>query len=93
MSFHYGDYKIEIETADAQESYKKGVIVLVTGSVTLKDNVKKKFSQTFFLAPQDSGYFVLNDVFTYMEANSSQVASVDSINEGAPTDDLTSDTG
>ncbi|KAI7985630.1 Nuclear transport factor 2 [Camellia lanceoleosa] len=67
LSLDYGNYKAEIETADAQESYKGGVIVLVTGCLTGKDNVRKKFTQTFFLAPQEKGYFVLNDVFRYVE--------------------------
>ncbi|CAL5441936.1 unnamed protein product [Camellia sinensis] len=64
LSLDYGNYKAEIKTVDAQESYKKGVIVLVTGCLTGKDNVRKKFTETFFLAPQKKGYFVLNDVFS-----------------------------
>ncbi|ESQ31832.1 hypothetical protein EUTSA_v100055271mg, partial [Eutrema salsugineum] len=67
MSLKYEDYTAEIETADAQESHERGVIVLVTGRLTGNDNVRKKFSQTFFLAPQDKGYFVLNDVFRFLE--------------------------
>ncbi|KAG2284318.1 hypothetical protein Bca52824_055538 [Brassica carinata] len=67
MSLKYEDYTAEIETADAQESYERGVIVLVTGCLTGSDNVRKRFSQTFFLAPQDKGYFVLNDVFRFLE--------------------------
>ncbi|CAG7883379.1 unnamed protein product [Brassica rapa] len=67
MSLKYEDYTAEIETADAQESHERGVIVLVTGRLTGTDNVRKKFSQTFFLAPQDKGYFVLNDVFRFLE--------------------------
>lgn len=63
----YEDYTAEIETADAQESYGKGVIVLVTGCLTGKDHVRRKFTQTFFLAPQEKGYFVLNDVFRFLE--------------------------
>ncbi|XVF11780.1 hypothetical protein REPUB_Repub08aG0057500 [Reevesia pubescens] len=67
LSLNYEDYTAEIKTADAQDSFEKGVIVLVTGCLTGKDNVRKKFAQTFFLAPQDKGYFVLNDVFRYVE--------------------------
>lgn len=67
MSLKYENYTAEIETADAQESHERGVIVLVTGRLTRSDNVRKKFSQTFFLAPQDKGYFVLNDVFRFLE--------------------------
>lgn len=63
----YPNHKTEINTADAQKSYKEGVTVLVTGCQTGKDNLKRKFAQSFFLAPQDNGYFVLNDVFRYVE--------------------------
>jgi len=66
---NYEDYTAEIETADAQESYGNGVIVLVTGCLTGKDHVRRKFTQTFFLAPQEKGYFVLNDVFRFLEEN------------------------
>lgn len=52
-----------IETVDAQDSYYFGIIVVVTGSFSGTDDVKRKFTQTFFLAPQVKGYFVLNDVF------------------------------
>ena len=67
LSFDYKEYKAEIKTADAQKSFKGGVTVLVTGCLTGKDNLKRKFAQSFFLAPQDNGYFVLNDVFRYVE--------------------------
>ena len=68
---NYGDYTAEIITADAQESHEKGVIVLVTGCLTGKDSLRRKFSQTFFLAPQDKGYYVLNDVLRYVEETES----------------------
>ncbi|XVF14407.1 hypothetical protein REPUB_Repub09cG0056100 [Reevesia pubescens] len=67
LSLDYTNHKAEINTADAQKSYKEGVTVLVTGCLTGKDNLKRKFAQSFFLAPQDNGYFVLNDVFRYVE--------------------------
>lgn len=67
LALHYGEFIAEITTVDAQESYNGGVIVLVTGYLTGKDSVRRKFSQSFFLAPQDKGYFVLNDVFRYVD--------------------------
>ncbi|CAI9111720.1 OLC1v1012011C1 [Oldenlandia corymbosa var. corymbosa] len=77
QSFDYKNYKAEIKTADAQDSYQAGVIVLVTGCLTGTDNVRRKFTQTFFLAPQEKGYFVLNDVFRYVEESEpSEVNSV-----------------
>ncbi|XP_021905244.1 putative G3BP-like protein isoform X2 [Carica papaya] len=67
LSLDYKNYKAEIKTADAQKSYGEGVTVLVTGCLTGNDNLRRKFAQSFFLAPQDNGYFVLNDVFRYVE--------------------------
>ncbi|KAH7532732.1 hypothetical protein FEM48_Zijuj04G0053500 [Ziziphus jujuba var. spinosa] len=67
LSFDYKDYMVDIKTADAQKSYKEGVFVLVTGCLTGKDNLKRIFAQSFFLASQDNGYYVLNDVFRYVE--------------------------
>ncbi|KAJ9174156.1 hypothetical protein P3X46_017215 [Hevea brasiliensis] len=68
LSLDYKDCVVEILTTDAQESFGDGVIVLVTGFFTGKDNIRRKFTQLFFLAPQDSHvYFVLNDIFRYVD--------------------------
>lgn len=96
QSLNYGDYTAEIKTADSQESYEKGVIVLVTGCLTGKDNVGRKFAQTFFLAPQEKGYYVLNDVFRYIEDKESLQTNnvlVNGINESAPEAILTAEPG
>lgn len=66
LSLNYGDFEAEIKSVDAQESLNGGVNVLVTGYMTGKDNIVQNFTQSFFLAPQDKGYFVLNDIFRYM---------------------------
>ncbi|KAH9605585.1 hypothetical protein KSS87_000412 [Heliosperma pusillum] len=65
----YGSLKADIKCVDAQESYNGGVIVLVTGSMVNKDDSRRGFTQTFFLAPQDKGYYVLNDILRYVEDN------------------------
>ncbi|XP_021733999.1 ras GTPase-activating protein-binding protein 1-like [Chenopodium quinoa] len=80
VSLNYKDYVAEIKTADAQLSLGGGVIVLVTGYMTGKDNVRKKFAQSFFLAPQEKGFFVLNDVFRYVEDEESAVPASDPVN-------------
>ncbi|XP_071720606.1 nuclear transport factor 2-like [Rutidosis leptorrhynchoides] len=67
LSLNYDEFKAEIKSVDSQESLNGGVTVLVTGCLTGKDNVLRKFAQSFFLAPQDKGYFVLNDMFRYIE--------------------------
>ncbi|KAG5567249.1 hypothetical protein RHGRI_002714 [Rhododendron griersonianum] len=68
LSLNCGQYRAEITYVDAQESYNGGVHVLVNGYFEGKDNmIIRNFTQTFFLAPQEKGYFVLNDVFRYIE--------------------------
>lgn len=96
LSFDYKGQKAEILTADAQFSYKDGVVVLVTGCLTGKDNVRRKFTQSFFLAPQDNGYFVLNDVFRYMDERESfmvETIGVSDVNEDSSMAPLTPDPG
>ncbi|KAJ0079447.1 hypothetical protein Patl1_23980 [Pistacia atlantica] len=63
----YQNYLTEIVTVDAQGSYGGGVTVLVTGYLIGKDSDERKFAQSFFLAPQENGFFVLNDVFRYVD--------------------------
>ncbi|XP_027926965.1 putative G3BP-like protein isoform X3 [Vigna unguiculata] len=59
---------IEIKTINSLDSWDGGVLVMVSGSVKLKDITgRRKFVQTFFLAPQEKGYFVLNDIFHFVE--------------------------
>ncbi|KAK8671007.1 hypothetical protein V6N13_037618 [Hibiscus sabdariffa] len=59
---------IEIKTACSLESWSAGVLVMVSGSVLVKDfSSWRKFVQTFFLAPQEKGFFVLNDIFHFID--------------------------
>ena len=59
----FSKYLTEIETADALLCHSGGFLIVVTGSLTMSDGVCQRFTQTFFLAPQESGgYFVLNDI-------------------------------
>ncbi|GMP55888.1 hypothetical protein CsSME_00020563 [Camellia sinensis var. sinensis] len=66
MSLNYTG--VEIKTAHSLESWNGGVLVLVSGSVHTKDfSGRRKFVQTFFLAPQEKGFFVLNDIFHFID--------------------------
>ncbi|KAK3405179.1 nuclear transport factor 2 [Eucalyptus grandis] len=59
---------IEVKTINSLESWNGGIVVMVSGLVKTKDSiVRRKFVQTFFLAPQDKGFFVLNDIFQFFE--------------------------
>ncbi|KAJ6807950.1 ras GTPase-activating protein-binding protein 1-like [Iris pallida] len=77
LAMNYSEFRAEIKTVDAQDSLSGGVIVLVTGYLTGKDEVKRDFTQSFFLAPQDKGYFVLNDIFRYTEKADHQLENLD----------------
>ncbi|XP_075506438.1 nuclear transport factor 2-like [Primulina tabacum] len=66
VSLNYENSRAQIQSVDAQESYNGGFHVLVTGCLAGKDHSVRNFAQSFFLAPQDVGYFVLNDMFRYM---------------------------
>ncbi|CAM6093911.1 unnamed protein product [Calypogeia fissa] len=67
MSLDYGDFKAEIVTVDSQDSLTGGVLVMVTGALSSQQSGKRNFVQSFFLAPQEKGYFVLNDIFRYLD--------------------------
>jgi len=58
--------RAEIKAVDAQESLCGGVTVLVMGHLTGRNGVSREFVQSFFLAPQEKGYFVLNDILRYV---------------------------
>ncbi|XP_076906050.1 nuclear transport factor 2-like isoform X2 [Bidens hawaiensis] len=65
QSLHFSG--IEIGTINSSESWSGGIIVVVSGAV--KSNCflgSRKFVQTFFLAPQEKGYFVINDIFHFV---------------------------
>jgi hypothetical protein len=74
MSSDYSELKAEIKTVDSQDSHGGGVLVLVTGSLSTKSNEKRNFVQSFFLAPQEKGYFVLNDIFRYLDVETHPAA-------------------
>ncbi|XVF80359.1 hypothetical protein PTKIN_Ptkin15bG0063300 [Pterospermum kingtungense] len=79
LSLGYGEFTAEITIFDTQDSHNGGVLVLVTGYLAGKDKVKRKFTLSFFLATQDKGYFVLNDVFRYVNDAKHQSGSQDSV--------------
>ncbi|CAM8959296.1 unnamed protein product [Rhodiola kirilowii] len=58
----------EIKTINSLYSWGGGVLVMVSGHVRTSDyNGKRKFMQSFFLAPQEKGFFVLNDIFHFLD--------------------------
>lgn len=52
---------------DSQQSLQGGVICQVLGELSNNGSICRKFSQTFFLAEQPEGYYVLNDIFRFLK--------------------------
>lgn len=80
LEMNFKNFHVDIKTIDAQESLRGGVAILVIGSI-IRKNVVKHFIQSFFLAPQEKGYFVLNDIFRYVDDDNRWLGSVDMLTE------------
>lgn len=66
---HEKDITTDIFSVDSQYSLDGGVIVQVTGALRESGGTKRSFVQTFFLAVQEKGFYVLNDIFRYLLPN------------------------
>lgn len=88
MSLDYQDCKVYVSNVDSQSSAEGGIIVQVLGEMSNKGERWRKFAQTFFLAEQPTGYFVLNDIFRYLKEDSDETEVPDqdeaSVNLGPP---------
>ncbi|KAI5863233.1 hypothetical protein GGS23DRAFT_605263 [Durotheca rogersii] len=60
------DCKVRVSNVDSQASYDN-IVIQVIGETSNKAGDPKKFVQTFVLAQQPSGYFVLNDILRYID--------------------------
>ncbi|KAG0165981.1 hypothetical protein DFQ28_008197 [Apophysomyces sp. BC1034] len=63
----YEDCKVLVTQVDSQGSAGAGILVQVLGAMCSRDEPAQKFSQTFFLARQPNGYYVLNDIFRFLK--------------------------
>ena len=69
---------------DSQESFKN-IVVQVIGEMSNKAAPHRKFVQTFVLAEQPKGYFVLNDIFRYINEEDEEEEEVQQL-DSAVTD-------
>ena len=56
---------MRVTNVDAQGS-GQNIVIQVIGEMSTKKQPQRKFTQTFVLAEQVNGYFVLNDIFRYI---------------------------
>ncbi|KAI9806252.1 MAG: hypothetical protein M1825_006367 [Sarcosagium campestre] len=57
--------KVCLSNVDFQSSFNN-IVIQVIGEMSNKSAPHRKFVQTFVLAEQPNGYFVLNDIFRYL---------------------------
>lgn len=62
----FQDCKVRISNVDSQASHET-IVIQVIGEIANKGGEPKKFVQTFVLAQQPTGYFVLNDMLRYID--------------------------
>ncbi|KAI0166617.1 hypothetical protein GGR57DRAFT_496878 [Xylariaceae sp. FL1272] len=58
--------KVRVSNVDSQASFEN-IVIQVIGETSNKAGEPKKFVQTFVLAQQPSGYFVLNDILRFID--------------------------
>ncbi|KAF3396090.1 putative G3BP-like protein [Penicillium rolfsii] len=61
----FQDCKVRVLNVDSQASFDN-ILVSVIGEISNKSEPSRKFTQTFVLAEQPNGYYVLNDIFRYL---------------------------
>lgn len=64
----FQECKVRVTNVDSQES-GDNIVIQVIGELSNKSAEPNKFVQTFVLAKQPSGYFVLNDIVRYIDEN------------------------
>ena len=66
-SMNFKNKKVFITNVDSQQSSNGGILVQVLGEMSNQEPNCQKFCQTFFLAQQPSGYYILNDIFRFLK--------------------------
>lgn len=66
------DCKVRVLNVDSQASFQN-IVVQVIGEMSNKSEPHHKFVQTFVLAEQPNGYFVLNDIFRYLNNDEDEI--------------------
>lgn len=68
----FQDCKVRVTNVDSQGS-DSSIVIQVIGEMSNKSQPRRKFVQTFVLAEQTNGYFVLNDIFRYLKEDEEEL--------------------
>ncbi|KAF2819877.1 hypothetical protein CC86DRAFT_121680 [Ophiobolus disseminans] len=77
----FKDTKVRVTNVDSQGS-DANIVIQVIGEISNQGQPHKRFAQTFVLAEQTNGYFVLNDIFRYLAEEPEEEEDLQ--NESAP---------
>ncbi|KAL5495962.1 hypothetical protein ACEPAH_3194 [Sanghuangporus vaninii] len=84
LSIGFQNCKVFIHSVDAQASANNGIIIQVIGEMSNRDDPWRKFVQTFFLAEQPNGYYVLNDIFRFLKEETIEDDEIGMAGESQP---------
>ncbi|KAF9907554.1 hypothetical protein EC991_010850 [Linnemannia zychae] len=76
LALDFEDCKVLVSNVDSQTSLNGGIMIQVLGEMSNRGGPSQKFVQTFFLAEQPKGFYVLNDIFRYLKDDSEVDAEV-----------------
>lgn len=83
------DCKVRVLNVDSQSSFQN-IVVQVIGEISNKSEPHNKFVQTFVLAEQPGGYFVLNDIFRYLNNDDNEIVD-DTVEPEFSTEEMTAE--
>lgn len=69
LAMGFSGCRVFISTIDCQASVAGGVLMQVLGRMQMRGNVSRKFVQSIFLAEQPTGFFVMNDIFRFIDTD------------------------
>lgn len=64
---NFRNCKVMVSNIDCQRTLADGVLVQVIGEMANEGEPSQKFVQTILLAPQNNGYYVLNDIMRFLK--------------------------
>ncbi|KAH6670374.1 NTF2 and RRM domain-containing protein [Plectosphaerella plurivora] len=78
----FQDCKVRVTNVDSMASFDN-IVIQVIGETSNRGGESRKFCQTFVLAPQPSGYFVVNDILRFVSDEEQEEATAPTQEEPA----------
>ena len=75
-SLQYENCRLLINNVDYQPSANGSVFISVMGSLSNNNRPARRFVQSFLLAEQPNGYYILNDIFRYFKDEQADVVDI-----------------